>query len=521
MSIANYLAQLNNLRNQLADNLVEKGVDATQDESLTSLIPKVLDIEQHSGTGAVVSFKSCRSDRSLADKIHVTSGMTEVYLQSDTLLNPDLTINDFTVSENVTGLTYVNENLLHITFSALSFGDTVSVQARPSAYLYKNGGSDTWKSTVRDRLEDYYYNVFGMTYAKKGDRSDSGTWAITSPKSFPCKRNSVQLATVYNENMPSSDSWVVCADSYVAPNGSYQCDFNQRDASVCNILWSVCPTKDCGDVLKIRWEGMAYYRDTNITQIWELYVFENGDAMILYEKRDDRYLSGRNSLFGRNYTMPAAMGAVSFYAKDCILSDYDVVDDFYSIKKHHSFTWKFKTEHTLAEILGNATDSVDFVSSTSKQDDSSFTLQIPQMKWSLSGANLNYIVISGNTWIGVGASAENVTVNRRDASLYEARVGLFILTDLGNLECTKITWKGASAYSGAIDQEWELYLFSNGDAMIHLTKLGTSKNGSYSFFGNTYTIADGGDCSFYRTNANGTAWEIVQAQYDITKHHDV
>lgn len=51
MAIADYLTRLDSLRDQLADNLVEKGVSATQDESLTELIPKVLEITQGGGSG--------------------------------------------------------------------------------------------------------------------------------------------------------------------------------------------------------------------------------------------------------------------------------------------------------------------------------------------------------------------------------------------------------------------------------------------------------------------------------------
>ena len=51
MDITDYLTRLDSLRDQLADNLVKKGVDATQDESLTELIPKVLEITQGGGGG--------------------------------------------------------------------------------------------------------------------------------------------------------------------------------------------------------------------------------------------------------------------------------------------------------------------------------------------------------------------------------------------------------------------------------------------------------------------------------------
>ena len=133
MAIADYLTRLDSLRDQLADNLVEKGVDATQDESLTKLIPKVLEITQGggSGWGAKIGFATCREDRSFVSKIKIVSGMTEIYLQSDTLLSPNLAASDFILSSNITGVTYVNENLIKITFAALTRGDTLTLQAKP------------------------------------------------------------------------------------------------------------------------------------------------------------------------------------------------------------------------------------------------------------------------------------------------------------------------------------------------------------------------------------------------------
>ena len=41
---ADYLNKLVDQKNALADNLVTKGVDATHDETLDTLVPKVLEI---------------------------------------------------------------------------------------------------------------------------------------------------------------------------------------------------------------------------------------------------------------------------------------------------------------------------------------------------------------------------------------------------------------------------------------------------------------------------------------------
>ena len=525
MAIADYLTRLDSLRDQLADNLVEKGVSATQDESLTELIPKVLEIAQGGGGGgAKIGFVDCREDRSFISKTKIVSGMTEIYLQSDTLLSPDLTINDFTLSSNITGVTYINANLIKITFTVLTYGSKLTLQAKASAYLYKNGTSTEWKDTVRDLLKDYYFNSYGGTYVTRGVKTDNGAWSFTTPKGFHVPNPSVQIFSTFGVvSLPTITNFSVSSDSFVTPSGRSAININKQDAASYNISWMICPTKDCGDALKIRWEGYAHYSNANVDQIWELYIFTNGDYSIIYEKKNSQYANGDNSIYGISYTQPAESAAISFYATDVFLLKFDQISEFYNIKHHHNLNPADPIQTTLAAVTGTDAKDQYFIDSSSRQDNNSFTLKVPQMTWSKDGTNRNYITVNDNTWFGIGSNNEDITLNRRDAALYSARVARFKFSDMGGLECFKFAWKGSSHYSSAIDQEWELFLFANGDAMIHLTKLGSSQDGSYSFFGNDYKnkITPGGDCSFYRTNAEGTSWEIVQGTYDISKHHDV
>lgn len=50
MAISDYLQKLVELKNQLVNNLVSKGVEATTEEKLNTLVPKVLEIGQNTGT---------------------------------------------------------------------------------------------------------------------------------------------------------------------------------------------------------------------------------------------------------------------------------------------------------------------------------------------------------------------------------------------------------------------------------------------------------------------------------------
>ena len=53
---ADYLTQLQSDRNALADNLVTMGVEASQSETFTSLVPKVLDIQGGGSDFPTVSY---------------------------------------------------------------------------------------------------------------------------------------------------------------------------------------------------------------------------------------------------------------------------------------------------------------------------------------------------------------------------------------------------------------------------------------------------------------------------------
>ena len=104
MSIASYLSQLDKLRQQLADNLVNKGVSASRSESLTVLVPKVLNVKQD-GAGS--------------DTVKVVSG---IHLDS-TIVKPSLRREStyLLTAPNITsmtgGLTHLNTSRTILTVS--------------------------------------------------------------------------------------------------------------------------------------------------------------------------------------------------------------------------------------------------------------------------------------------------------------------------------------------------------------------------------------------------------------------
>lgn len=75
---SDYLNKLIEQKNTLADNLVEKGVDATHDETLETLVPKVLDIQSGSGGSGNGIYPIGTDGRPTGDVV-VPEGVTSLY----------------------------------------------------------------------------------------------------------------------------------------------------------------------------------------------------------------------------------------------------------------------------------------------------------------------------------------------------------------------------------------------------------------------------------------------------------
>lgn len=131
----------------------------------------------------------------------------------------------------------------------------------------------------------------------------------------------------------------------------------------------------------------------------------------------------------------------------------------------------------------------------------------------LGSANLTSFGLSGNSFLSSG----NITVNinQRDAASY------YIWKEEGdadNVHYLKMRWKGASAYSGAIDQEWEIILLSNGDFIVRAISIGTNA-GNTNFNGTAFTPSLESPVCFYRKDYFGFTWDILTEHYTFSHHH--
>ena len=125
---AEYLNKLVDQKNTLADNLVEKGVDATHDETLETLIPKVLEISGGGGGNGI--YPIGENGRPTGDVI-VPSGVTTL----------DKYV--FSYNSNVTSITFSEGLVSTGTEACCSDGNLESVSL-PSTF--KTFGQKTFES---------------------------------------------------------------------------------------------------------------------------------------------------------------------------------------------------------------------------------------------------------------------------------------------------------------------------------------------------------------------------------------
>lgn len=180
------------------------------------------------------------------------------------------------------------------------------------------------------------------------------------------------------------------------------------------------------------------------------------------------------------------------------------------------------------EVTLPALNLQEFVDSTAgmtlvafSSDDGSSTLNLPaSFKWPFNNLErIASLVISGNSWVGLGSSSEHVKVNRRDNYIQQY---YWSYVTGHTLDFVKLRWEGWSPYNSRSDPYkfiWELFLLSNGDAFLHLVRKGSSTNwsGAFTFNGAAYTLSEANaDVSFYRVNPAGTAaadWRVENAMY--------
>ena len=150
-------------------------------------------------------------------------------------------------------------------------------------------------------------------------------------------------------------------------------------------------------------------------------------------------------------------------------------------------------------------------------DEGTATFTIPSdFTWNYRGARLAYIIISGNSYMGLGSNSEHVRFNRRDTYINVYRWQLYSAPE----NMLRIRWEGWSPYSSldnAHRYAWELFLFSDGNACIFFDSKGayTTWDGTFVFNGKSYSISESNKfASFTRVSPSAAGTEA--ADWDLT-----
>ena len=163
---------------------------------------------------------------------------------------------------------------------------------------------------------------------------------------------------------------------------------------------------------------------------------------------------------------------------------------------------------TLQAAIDAGTTNMTVLRNNSKNDDGTSTYATGIDWFKFNNVTVNNIYSSGNSWIGFGASAEQLKVNRRDCAVwYEWKeTGI-----IGITKFFKFRWRGYSHYSAtdaASLQEFEFFLLDTGQIFLRFFTVPNNNNsGTKSLTADTtvsFSASSGVPCEYTFTPSDPT-----------------
>lgn len=166
----------------------------------------------------------------------------------------------------------------------------------------------------------------------------------------------------------------------------------------------------------------------------------------------------------------------------------------------------------------------------SPNDDNTDTIASGITWFYFNGAQVTNLYVSGNSWIGFGASLEQLKVNRRDCKVYYE----YIETGtIGTNRFCKLRWMGTSAYSSSYQttdsyqQYFDVFLFDNGQIFLSFYKAPTSSfDGTNALVCGSATVSfspaagTAGEWTFTPSDAAaGTGWTVAVGRPQLVVNH--
>ena len=441
-------------------------------------------------------------------------GVDTIWLYSDTVLKKDISLSDIT-SDFVTGVVFINRLLLKLTLDQEKVveGADFSISLKPSAYQDENGTSPVCTIPVANTLSLFDHTDIGKKTIAD-NYIDSGTCTVPAEAfgviSFENLAPELSKErTVIKSVSISGDSLITVGDSTIG--------VNNRDNAYQKISITELPMDDgCISMTKISWDGYMPYNRTDENKAgFDIFFLGNGDFYI----RIDHLGTNDTGSFQMNeisFTNPGSGGYVTFYRQDYYGTRFLILNGMYDISKHNR-----SSESAVRSISAD-----DYLTDTaglsyllkSDVDDATYTLTNGNFSFPLAGKSYSTFYISTNSWLGIKGSEEDIKINRKDAKAHLILHGNYRIKEW-DITCYKIRWEGYDYYSNnsTVNQIWELYLFSNGDAMIQMEKK-SSSDGTFSFFGTVFDVAEGGYVSFYKNSESDETFTVIEGAYDINQH---
>lgn len=433
------------------------------------------------------------------------TGRSEFLLHSDTELAKEISIDNFITSNNVSSIEKVDvlDMTVMLATSAIE-GEQIHIQASSSAYLNNNGSSEELIINVENlKLLQLIDSLIDMEVVRDNAKADSAEDTMTFTNTW---RNANSSSEV-NKVATNGDSVVTIGDTQ-------KIQMNNRDSAVTHV-WKQEGIADGLPFIKVRWKGCSHYGQA-IDQEYEVVLVGNGDLFIhLIEVGN---YSGTTTLFGVPFNFSMDTPDIACYRDNYYGSSFTIAYEKYDLSKHNTLADTYEHTGVIADFVDNYATMPICILNNVKSDDGTVNTSFIDFIWSYNNSDITTVYYSGNSWIGLGSTSENVKFNRIDSAIYYAYMRNAVLTDYNNLKAVQLVWGGSSHYSGAVDQWWELWLFENGDAMIHCKQLGTYTGGTSLFYDVPYAPYAGSYHSFYRQDATGTSWVLEDAIYDISKH---
>lgn len=150
-----------------------------------------------------------------------------------------------------------------------------------------------------------------------------------------------------------------------------------------------------------------------------------------------------------------------------------------------------------------------------RNDDSTVTLPTLEFSFLYNNASVNTIFSSGNSWIGLGAGTEHISINRRDASYNN----LFYANEMEyGLKVFRMRFEGNSSYSswGSNDLIWEFSVFEDGVMRLVVEKTPNNSSDNFNNPGGTafaVRFEIGKSYIFTSQNENGTNFIVEEGTY--------